>query len=138
LEIAINKTVRYAPLERGRQVVDDENLDDALDFLTRCETKCHGANRAEQAVPSDRQPEQFRVVPPAARACAAVRIDEHERFDVADNRLHRQASSVNVRRQPSTDRQAISAGLLLRDALLLEPAGLPALEIINKSRPHDP
>ena len=76
---------------------------------------------AEQPVAADRQTKQLGVLGAAARARFASRVDEHERFHVGDERLHRQPAAVDVGRQRAADRQAIGARLLLRDAPLARP-----------------
>ena len=44
------------------------------------------------------------------------RIYKHERFDVADERLHRQTAPVRVGRNCSRHGQSVSTGLLLGDS----------------------
>src|SRR6185295_15706099 len=93
--------------------------------------------RSEQTISANRELEELGVLTPAAGARRAAGVDQHERLDVADHRLHLQAAAVHVRRQRAADGEPIRAGLLLRDPPLLRGAGLTAYQPVDERRPHD-
>ena len=137
LKIAEGEPVGYPLFESFRQIVNGANVDDAFDFLARDETQLHRGDRAEQAVAANGQAEQFGVFGAAARAALTCGVNENERLDVGDKRLHLQPAAMHVGRQGSANRQAVGAGLLLRDAPLTRLSRLLFQQVIDQSRPHD-
>ena len=119
------------------KALDVAHLDDALNLLAGTEPQFHGRDHAEQPVAADasRNSSAFSVA--AARAALALRINEHERFHVIDERLHLQPASVDVGGQRTADGQAIGAGLLLTNPPLTRLTCLRLEQMAHQSRPHD-
>ena len=137
LEVAKREAAGDPLLERLRQVIDQPHLDDALDLLARNEPQPDGRDDAEQPIAANRQTKQFGIFAAAARAGNSTCIDQHERFDVGDERLHLEAAAVHVSCKRPADRQPIRAGLLLRNAPLVRPAFLCLQQVFDERRPHD-
>jgi hypothetical protein len=84
------------------------------------------------------QAEQLWILRSAAGMGSPGRIYQHEGFDVADERVHLQTAPVRVRGHRASHRQAISAGLLLRDSPGLAITALQPKITVNQFWPLDP
>ena len=114
------------------------HLDDPLNLLPRNEPQLHGRDRRRTARNRRWPGETTRRSRCGCTVRASPsRIDQHERLDVGDKRLHLEATAVHVGGERSADRQPVCAGLFLRDAPLARAPGLGFEQIVNQRRPHD-
>jgi hypothetical protein len=73
----------------------------------------------------------------AALQRAAARVDQHERFDVADDRRQAQTATVRVGSERAADGDRVHPGLLLANAPRAGAGALLALEPCHQGRPLD-
>ena len=99
LEVAVQKTLGDAAVERLHQPVDATHFDQAPHLAARREPQRDRRDHAEEAVAADRELEQLAVFGAAAATQRAGRVDQVERLDVADKRRHLQTAAVRIGRQ---------------------------------------
>src|SRR5262245_35510736 len=96
LEVAVQKALRDALVERFDELLDIEHPHDAFDLLSRHEPqrRCH--DDAEQAVTADDMSKQLRSLAAAASHHLAVARHDLQRFEIVDERRSSEATPVNV------------------------------------------
>src|SRR5690242_11065846 len=96
LEIAIEITIADALLEAVGNVFEIADLDDPAHFYPAAKAEFDSCDQAEHPIAADGQAKKLRVGLAAAFAKLAVRIEQGERFHVADDRLVLEHAAVDV------------------------------------------
>src|SRR5262249_41924343 len=123
--------------ECWNEIVDVDNAYDALKLDAPPQPQTHVGDYAEKSIAADRQAEELGILASAAGGEAAVGVHQREGFNIANDRLKREAAAVDVGAEGAAERQPVSAGLLLNDAPGRKLAPLHGDEALDQLRPLD-
>ena len=138
LEVTERKSICNPFLESGNQILYIKNLYNPLQFSPWRQAQPHGGNNSKEAVSAYREPKEFTVFSAIAPSRIAIDVNKDKGFNVVDNRLQAQASTVNIRSKRPTDAQAVGARLFLLDPPWLPLPFLYLNKVADQLRPLDP
>lgn len=118
--------------------MEREDFDRAFHLPPGREAQPDGGHDPEQAVAAHDEPEELPVLRAAAPQRRSRGVDQIERFDIADDRRHRESPAVNVRGQRSAEAQPVGARLFLGDPPRAGAPGLGLEQPADELRPLDP
>jgi hypothetical protein len=137
LEVAEEIPIADALIESPGEPFRARHFHDAFDLAARRQAQPHGGDHAKQAVPAERQLEQFRILAAAAPKHLTARIDQRERFDVLRDWGVGETASVRVGGERAAETETVGARLLLHDPPLPRLSLLAFEERGHERRPLD-